>query len=62
MEATYVVIKKAHGPSGIYREVMTNPASFESAKAECDGMNWMEMTDAIIEFYVEPAAIAEYRK
>ena len=61
MKVSYVVIKKAHGPKGIYREVMTDPTSFKSANIECAGMNHMEMTDAIIEFYVEPTGLSQYR-
>ena len=61
MKATYVVIKKAHGPKGIYREVQTSPASFENATIQCEGMNLSEMTDAVIEFYVEPTGVSQYR-
>ena len=51
---TYVVVKKARGSRGIYREVVSIPAEFECAKVECEGCNIGEMTDAVIEFYVAP--------
>ena len=50
----YVVVKKAHGPKGVYRQVETEALPFDQAEEECRQMNINQMTDVVIEFYVSP--------
>jgi predicted Zn-dependent protease len=47
----YVVVKKAHGSIGVYREVMTEPLEFEAAREESRLLNITHMTDSVIDIY-----------
>jgi hypothetical protein len=49
----YVVVRKARGSKGIFREVLTEPAPFETATQECEGENVM-MRENDISIYVAP--------
>lgn len=53
-QAQYVVVKKARGPLGVYREIVYGPMEFDAAKEANTGCNIQELTDAVIEFYVAP--------